>query len=128
MYEAKKKEKNETFRGDELVKWSIYGLRDFERERLKFTYCFKKSKPDTEYSFTTINLVDFSFWTIWNSSILLSVFIYADLGDILLFWGELVMSPMSPLTYCMIRVRKIEGRKKLRFFFLVLGTFFSMKS
>lgn len=34
MYEAKKKEKNETFRGDELVKWSIYGLRDFERERL----------------------------------------------------------------------------------------------
>ena len=29
-----KKEKNETFRGDELVKWSIYGLRDFERERL----------------------------------------------------------------------------------------------
>ena len=27
------------------------------------------------------------------------------------------MSPMSPLTYCMIRVRKIEGRKKLLFFF-----------
>lgn len=29
------------------------------------------------------------------------------------------------LTFCMIRVRKIEGRKKLHvFFFLVFGTFF----
>lgn len=29
-----KEEKNENFRGDELVKWSIYGLKDFEREGL----------------------------------------------------------------------------------------------